>query len=82
MAIDLASGTRARGRSGVGSLGRALKESADGKTLFTATDDDGDHALFAIDVASGKATQLVARRAASTAFDVGGKGMVVARAAT
>jgi dipeptidyl aminopeptidase/acylaminoacyl peptidase len=30
----------------------------DGRTLLTSADDNGDHALFAIDVASGKATKL------------------------
>jgi dipeptidyl aminopeptidase/acylaminoacyl peptidase len=32
--------------------------SKNGKTIYVATDDNGDHALFAIDVVNGKATRL------------------------
>jgi dipeptidyl aminopeptidase/acylaminoacyl peptidase len=32
--------------------------SKNGKTLYATTDDNGDHALFAIDIASGKANRL------------------------
>ncbi len=32
--------------------------SKNGKMLYTTADDNGDHALFAIDIASGKATRL------------------------
>src|SRR3546814_6266854 len=35
-----------------------LRFSADGKTLYTQADDLGQHRVFAIDVASGKATAL------------------------
>ena len=35
-----------------------LELSSDGKTLYTTADDNGDHALFAIDIGSGKATRL------------------------
>jgi dipeptidyl aminopeptidase/acylaminoacyl peptidase len=38
-----------------------LAWSTDGKTLFTTSDDLGNHALFAIDVASGKAHAIVAQ---------------------
>jgi dipeptidyl aminopeptidase/acylaminoacyl peptidase len=38
-----------------------LAWSADGKTLFTTTDDLGNHALFAIDVATGKVQTVVAK---------------------
>ena len=37
----------------------ALTESADGKTLYTVTDEEGQHPLFGIDVASGKVTRLL-----------------------
>ena len=58
MALDLASGkTRELDPQWDRSAG-GLSQSKDGKTLYTATDDNGDHALFAIDVASGKPTRL------------------------
>ncbi len=55
-----------------------LQLSADGKTLYTATDDNGDHALFAIDVASGKATRLVGDGTV-TGFAIGKRRTIVAR---
>jgi dipeptidyl aminopeptidase/acylaminoacyl peptidase len=58
MALDLASGqTREIDPKWDRSAG-ALQLSKDGKTLFTATYDNGDHALFAVDIGSGKATRL------------------------
>jgi len=56
----------------------AVKESADGKTLYTTSDDKGEHPLFAVDVASGKATRVV-EGGSVTSFDVGKKGIVVGR---
>jgi dipeptidyl aminopeptidase/acylaminoacyl peptidase len=55
-----------------------LQLSADGKTLYTATDDWGDRALFAVDAASGKADKIVSHGTV-TGFDVGSRGLVVAR---
>ncbi|MGB4858921.1 MAG: S9 family peptidase [Dokdonella sp.] len=43
----------------------ALTESVDGRTLYTATDDEGQHPLFGIDVASGKVTKLLLEGAVS-----------------
>jgi dipeptidyl aminopeptidase/acylaminoacyl peptidase len=77
-AIDLASGAKREIDAAWDRSASALKESADGKTLFTTTDDDGDHALFGVDVANGKATKLVAQGTV-TGFDVGRKGSIVAR---
>ncbi len=58
MALDLASGkSRAidpqwdRSASG-------MVLSKNGKTIYATSDDNGDHALFAIDIASGKATRM------------------------
>ncbi|HUQ06911.1 MAG TPA: S9 family peptidase, partial [Kofleriaceae bacterium] len=39
----------------------AFTWSADGKSVFASADDVGNHALFAIDVASGKVTPVVAK---------------------
>ena len=77
-AIDLASGQKREIDPAWDRSALPLKESADGKTLFTATDDNGDHALFGVDVASGKASKLVAQGNVA-GFDVGKKGMVLAR---
>jgi len=58
MALDLASGKSREIDPQWDRSAGGLVLSKNGKTLYTTTDDDGDHALFAIDVASGKATRL------------------------
>jgi dipeptidyl aminopeptidase/acylaminoacyl peptidase len=78
MALDLATGSKREVDPQWDRSASALKESADGKSLYTATDDWGDHALFAVDVASGKATRLIGDGSV-TGFDVGRKGLAVAR---
>ncbi|HET8941018.1 MAG TPA: S9 family peptidase [Rudaea sp.] len=55
-----------------------LQLSADGKTLYTTTDDNGDHALFAVNGKNGEATRLVGDGSV-TGFAVGAKTMIVAR---
>ncbi len=55
-----------------------LQLSADGKTLYTMVDDNGDHALFGVDIASGKATRLVGDGTV-TGLAVGAKDLIVAR---
>ncbi len=58
MAMDLASGTiREIDATWDRSAGN-VQLSKNGKVLYTTADDNGDHALFAIDIASGKATRL------------------------
>ena len=58
MALDLASGkTREIDPKWDRSAG-PLQWARDGRTLLTSADDNGDHALFAVEVASGKATKL------------------------
>jgi dipeptidyl aminopeptidase/acylaminoacyl peptidase len=59
MALDLASGARREVDPSWDRSAGDLTISADGKTLFTSVDDQGQHPLFAIDVATGKATRLV-----------------------
>jgi dipeptidyl aminopeptidase/acylaminoacyl peptidase len=76
--LDLASGARREIDAGWDRSASALKLSPDGRTLYTATDDNGEHALFAIDVASGTPTRLVGGGTV-TGFDAGGSGLVVAR---
>src|SRR6185312_1292943 len=58
MALDLASGKAHEIDPNWDRSPGNLTLSKDGKTLYTTTDDNGDHALFAIDIASGKAKRL------------------------
>jgi dipeptidyl aminopeptidase/acylaminoacyl peptidase len=59
MAMDLATGAKREIDPNWDRSPGGLSISADGKTLFGTADDNGQHPLFAIDVASGKATPLV-----------------------
>ncbi|HEY8586616.1 MAG TPA: S9 family peptidase [Rhodanobacter sp.] len=59
MALDLASGARHEVAPNWDRSPGGITISADGKTLYATTDDNGQHPLFAIDTASGKVTQLV-----------------------
>ena len=77
MAMDLATGdTREIDPDWDRSPG-ALTLSADGKTLFATADEQGAHALFAIDIASGKATRLTGAGTVA-GFDLAGTTPVVA----
>ncbi len=78
MALDLASGQRREIDPDWDRSAGPLKLSADGKTLYTATDDAGEHALFGIDIATGNAKRLVGGGTV-TGFDVARDGVVVAR---
>ncbi|HEY0231121.1 MAG TPA: S9 family peptidase [Dokdonella sp.] len=77
-ALDLSTGTKREIDPQWDRSASALKESADGKTLYTSSDDKGEHPLFAVDVASGKVTRVVDGGTVAS-FDVGRKGIVVAR---
>lgn len=55
-----------------------LSLSADGKILYATADDAGTHPLFAIDIASGNATQLFGDGTV-TGFDVAGSRIIAAR---
>lgn len=78
MALDLASGAKREVAPAWDRSAGTLVESRGGKTLYTTADDWGDHALFAIDVASGAATKLVAEGTVA-GFDAGKDGLVLAR---
>ena len=78
MALDLASGAKREVDPEWDRSASPMKESRDGKTLYTSTDDNGDHALFAIDAATGAATRLVGDGSVK-GFDVGAERLVVAR---
>ena len=79
MALDLASGKAHEVDPKWDRSAGPLQLSADGKTLYTTVDDNGDHALFGVDIATGKATRLVGDGTVA-AFDVGANGdIIVAR---
>jgi len=75
--IDLASGEKREVDPDWDRSAGSLQESADGKSLYATSDDWGDHALFSIDVKTGKANKLVADGTV-TGFAVGKSGLVVA----
>src|SRR5690606_10250509 len=77
MALDLASGESREIAPDWDRSASPLAMSPDGKTLYTTTNDQGAHALFAIDVASGKVSKRVGEGTV-TGFDVGAHGLVVA----
>ena len=58
MAMDLASGKIREVDPQWDRSAGNVTLSKNGKMLYTTADDNGDHALFAIDIASGKATRL------------------------
>lgn len=59
MALDLASGAKHEVDPQWDRSPGGLTISADGKTLYATADENGQHPLFAIDTASGKASKLV-----------------------
>ena len=58
-ALDLASGKLRDVAPDWDRSASALAESVDGATLYTASDDWGQHPLFGVDVASGKVSRLL-----------------------
>ncbi|MGN6091956.1 MAG: dipeptidyl-peptidase 5 [Luteibacter jiangsuensis] len=78
MALDLASGSKREVAPAWDRSAGALQISADGKTLYTTTDDNGQHPLFAIDTATGKAAILVTDGSVS-AFSAQGKKILLSR---
>ena len=78
MAMDLATGAVHEVDPKWDRSAGPLQLSADGKTLYTTVDDNGDHALFGVDIESGKATRLVGDGTV-TGLAVGAKDLIVAR---
>jgi dipeptidyl aminopeptidase/acylaminoacyl peptidase len=77
MALDLASGKSHEVDPNWDRSAGPLQSSADGKTLYTVTDDGDSHALFAIDAKDGKVTRL-SSEGVVTGFSVRGKHLVLA----
>jgi dipeptidyl aminopeptidase/acylaminoacyl peptidase len=78
MELDLASGAKREVDPNWDRSAGPLQISADGKTLYTTTDDVGEHPLFAVDIATGRVTRLAAGGSV-TDFSRAGKLMVFAR---
>jgi dipeptidyl aminopeptidase/acylaminoacyl peptidase len=78
MALDLASGKSHEIDPKWDRSAGQMQLSNDGRTLYTTADDNGDHALFAVDVATGKATRLGGPGQVE-GFSVRGSDIVLAR---
>ncbi|MGN6313777.1 MAG: prolyl oligopeptidase family serine peptidase [Rhodanobacteraceae bacterium] len=78
MAMDLATGERHEIDPDWDYSPGGLSLSADGKTLYATADAPGTHPLFAIDIASGKATQIFGDGTV-TGYDVQGNRIVAGR---
>ena len=79
MAMDLATGGKREIDPQWDRSPGGLSLSDDGNTLYATADDAGTHPLFAIDIASGNATQLFGGGTVG-GFDVAGNRIVAARA--
>lgn len=78
MALDLASGAKREVDPKWDRSPDGLKLSDDGKTLYTTVDDEGMHALYAIDIASG-ATRKLLSGGTVTGFAVAGNRIIAGR---
>jgi dipeptidyl aminopeptidase/acylaminoacyl peptidase len=78
MALDLASGDMHEVDPQWDQSPGSLSISADGKSLYVTADDHGQHPLFAVDVASGKVSELVGKGTVS-GYSLVGKHLLLAR---
>jgi len=78
MALDLATGSSREIDPQWDRSADSIVLSADGKTIYTGTDDLGQHPLFAVDIATGAARKLVGDGSVS-AIAVAGKTLMFAR---
>ncbi|RZA15024.1 MAG: S9 family peptidase, partial [Lysobacteraceae bacterium] len=78
MAMDLASGEAREIAPGWDSSADGITLAADGKSIYTTAQEMGQHPLFSVDIASGKATRIVADGSISS-FDVAGPTLAIAR---
>lgn len=69
MALDLATGAKREIAPGWDRSADGITLSEDGRTIYTTADDMGQHPLFAVDIATGGVTRLVADGSVS-AFDI------------
>jgi dipeptidyl aminopeptidase/acylaminoacyl peptidase len=78
MAMDLSTGATREIDSAWDRSAGSMQISTDGKTLFVTADDEGQHPLFAVDVATGKVSKLVDNGSVS-AYSIAGKRILLAR---
>ncbi|MEO8946444.1 MAG: S9 family peptidase [Gemmatimonadaceae bacterium] len=78
MAMDLATGAKRELDPQWDRSAGGLTLSDDGKTLYTTVDDEGMHALYAVDIATGKPTKLLSGGTV-TGFAVAGNRIIAAR---
>ncbi|WP_049422781.1 prolyl oligopeptidase family serine peptidase [Stenotrophomonas maltophilia] len=78
MAMDLASGKSREIAPQWDRSAGGITLSADGASIYTTADDLGEHPLFQIDVASGKATKLIGDGSV-TSVDVAGTSVAITR---
>jgi dipeptidyl aminopeptidase/acylaminoacyl peptidase len=78
MALDLASGASREIAPGWDRSADNIRLSADGKRIYSTSPDLGQHPLFAIDIASGKAERIVGEGSVS-AFELAGDTLVFVR---
>jgi dipeptidyl aminopeptidase/acylaminoacyl peptidase len=78
MAMDLATGSKHEVDPQWDAPAGAIQLSTDGKTLYATADDQGLHALFAVDIASGRAARLT-NKGTIGAYSVGTKKILLER---
>jgi dipeptidyl aminopeptidase/acylaminoacyl peptidase len=78
MAMDLSTGSIREVDPAWDRSAGSMQISADGKTLYVTADDEGQHPLFAVDVATGKVDKLVDNGSVS-AYSMVGKRILLAR---
>ncbi|MFC3816457.1 prolyl oligopeptidase family serine peptidase [Lysobacter sp. GCM10012299] len=78
IALDLASGQRREIAPQWDRSADGITLSADGKSIYTTATDMGEHPLFAVDIASGKASKLVGEGSVS-AIDLAGPTLALTR---
>jgi len=78
IALDLASGQRREIAPQWDRSADGITLSADGKSIYTTATDMGEHPLFAVDIASGKASKLIGDGSVS-AIDLAGPTLALTR---
>ncbi|WP_242110719.1 alpha/beta hydrolase family protein [Luteimonas aquatica] len=78
MAMDLGSGATREIAADWDRSADGITLSDDGKTIYTTAQDLGEHPLFAVDIASGKASKLMGEGTIS-AFEIAGQTLAFAR---
>jgi dipeptidyl aminopeptidase/acylaminoacyl peptidase len=78
MELDLASGAKREVDPEWDRSAGSLRLSEDGRSLYALADDNGDHALFSVEIHSGKVKKLAAA-GQITGFTTAGKELVFAR---